>query len=107
MWFVLISEDTTLFRSPLFANITESVFCKHSLNSRKCHGNKIASQVLKPDVRCNDRFHIEYDYHDSITKLIIEKSGEAYDDYTIYVNDDKTYSAVACRTPLTDPAKEK
>ena len=105
--FVLISDDATLFRTPMLANINESVFCKHRLNTRICPPGKTANQMLKPELRCNDRFHIIYDDGDNITKLIIDKSGEAYDDYTIYVNDDKSYSAVACLTPSKDPTKEK
>ena len=76
------------------------------MNSKYCTPGKQATH-LRPDLRCNDKFHIIYDDNDNITKLIIDKSGESYDDYTIYLTNDMSYSAVACVTPSTDHTKEK
>ena len=104
----MISDDGKIFRSPLFANkyMAESVFCKHFLSSKYCPlGKKVARLI--PELRCNDKFHLIYDDNDNITKLIVEKSGKAYEDYTIYLNNDMSYSADACLTPSMHPRKEK
>ena len=105
--FSAISDNKDIYRSALFENITESVFCKHSLTSKYCPKGKRANHILRPEIRCNDKFHVTYDENEKITKLVIEKTGASYEDYTIYANNDLSYSAVVCLTPTSDPTEEK
>ena len=59
-----------------------------------------------PELRCNDMFTIKYDWTKNTTTLVLNKKGETFDDYSLYVHDDLSYSADVCRTPINDPAMD-
>ena len=59
-----------------------------------------------PELRCNDMFTINYDWTKNTTTLVLNKTGETFDDYSLYVHNDSSYSADVCRTPTNDPAMD-
>ena len=61
---------------------------------------------LRPDEICNDRFYIDFDEKENITKLVVEKSGKMYNHFSIYVNDDGSYWADYCYPSNADEVKD-
>ena len=88
-----------ILRSPVFEEISEGAFYIPMPLFRRCPRNKYGKKnigTLRPDVIQDHRFYIDFDENDSITKLVVAKSGEQYSYFSLYVNNDGTYWADYC-----------
>ena len=108
MIFISIFLDgRRIFRSSLFDKIPPEAFYKYPLSIRLCPRGEKGIDKLRPDTICNDRFYIDFDENDNITKLIVSKSGKKYNHYTIYANNDGSYSADVCRAKNSNELKKE
>ena len=87
--------------------IPKDAFVKHKLSNQICPtGTKTEGGHLMPELRCNDKFTIEYNWTKQTTMLRLIKTDEIFNDYSLYVHDDETYSALVCRASTDIPAKD-
>ena len=87
-----------IFQSPIFEGISEDAFHKKSLTIGDCPRNIGERNIgtLTPDLIHDDRFYIDFDENDNITKLVVAKTGEKYSHFNLLVNNDGTYWAAVC-----------
>ena len=91
--------------------IPKDAFVKHKLSNQICpNGTKTEGGHLMPNLRCNDKFTIEYNWEPLVphqtTMLRLTNTDEIFNDYSLYVHDDGSYSALVCRASTDFPAKD-
>ena len=67
------------------------------VTDNRCQTGFDRSKILEPSIRCNDMFSIDHDTSTNSSKLILQKTGEQFNDYSFATYDDLTYSASVCR----------
>ena len=65
--------------------IPKEAFVKHKLSNQICPtGTKTEGGHLMPELRCNDKFTIEYNWTKQTTMLRLMKTDEIFNDYSLY-----------------------
>ena len=82
------------------------MFVNQALIASFCPDGKKKITKLKPDLICNDNFHLDYDEEINSTKIKINRTGKEYIPYSLYVNSDGSYWADICTAEI-DSTKER